>query len=180
MNVAALIKELLQVPNALTLIGILVGVVAGWWFLNVQRKIGAEATASLPLFRFDSNKLPFLVHVTNTNTRQFKINKIGFGTFGRYNNRRKSCSFELTLHAGLLKTDKLLIAEGDSTEIPFDGHEIANQLTREIQRLDMRLTSPELKIWLYLTHGIKVPVDVEPKLSAEIISRINAAPVMTN
>lgn len=173
MNVTTLIGEFSQVSNALTLLGTVVGVVAGWWFFYVPRKIGAMATASLPLFWLDSTKLPFVVHVTNTNTRQFKINKIGFEAFGRYTNRRKSCSYELTITAGLLKTDKLLITESDITEILFDGYDIASQLAHGIHSANIRLTSPELKIWLYLTHGIRVAVNPDPQLSAKIITRIN-------
>jgi hypothetical protein len=179
MNRTTLIGELLEVPNALALLGVavaLVTLVAGWWFFYVPRKIGARATASLPLFWSVNARLPFVVHVTNTNTRQFKINAIGFQTFGRYTNRRKSSSYELTLSGGLLKTDKLLITEGDSTEMPFDGYEIADQLARGMHDANIRLTSPELKIWLYLTHGIKVAVEPDPRLSAEVITRINDAP----
>lgn len=171
-----LIGELLQVSNTLTLLSIVVSVVAGWWFFYLLRKIGAKATASLPLFWFDSTKVPFVVHVINTNTRQFKINAIGFQTFGRYTNRRKSCSYELSLDARLLKTDKLLITEGDSTEISFDGYEIANGLARGICGANIRLSSPELKIWLYLTHGIKIAVEPDLKLSAKIIACINESP----
>jgi hypothetical protein len=180
MNIATLIGELSQVSNALTLLSIVASVVAGWWFFYAPRKIGAKATASLPLFWFDSTKLPFVVHVTNTNTRQFKIKEIRFQTFGRYTNRRKSCSYGLHLDAGLLKTDKLLITEGDSTEISFDGYEIANQLARGIHGANIRLTSPELKILLYLTHGIKVAVELDPKLSAKIITCINETPARTS
>lgn len=180
MEMTTLIGELSQVPNALMLLSIVVSVVAGWWFVYVPRKIGAKGSALLPLFWLDSSKLPFVVHITNTNTRQFKINKIGFETFGRYTNRRKSCSYGLTLAAGLLKTDKLLITEGDSAEIPFDGYEIANQIARGIHGANIRLTSSELKIWLYLTHGMKVGIVPDPKLSAKIINCINEAPARTN
>lgn len=180
MNIAMLIEELSQASNALALLGVVVSVAAGWWFFYVPRKIGAKATASLPLFWFDSTKLPFVVHVINTNTRQFKINGIGFQTFGRYTNRRKSCSYELNLSAGLLKTDKLLITEGDSTEISFDGYEIADQLARGILGANIRLTSPELKIWLYLTHGIKIAVEPDPKLSAKVIAYVNGTPARTD
>jgi hypothetical protein len=181
MNVTALIGELLQVPNALTLFATVVGVVAGWWFFYVPRKIGAKATASLPLFWCGGTELPFVVQVTNINTRQFKINKIGFETFGRYINRRKSCTYELTLHASLLNTEKLLITEGDSTEMRFDGYVIASQLARGIHDANLLLTSSELKIWLYLTHGIKVAVEPNPELSNKIITRIiNEVPAMTN
>jgi len=183
MNRTTLIEELLEVPNALALLGIavaLVTFVAGWWFFYVPRKIGAKATASLPLLWSVSTELPFVVHVTNVNTRQFKINKIGFETFGRYTNQRKSCSYELTLHSSLLNTDKLLITEGDSTEIRFDGHVIANQLARGIQDANLRLTSPELKIWLYLTHGIRVAVEPDPRLCAKIINQINEVPPIAN
>lgn len=176
MNVTTLIGELSQVSNALTLLGTFVGVVAGWWFFYMPRKIGANATASLPLFWSRGTELPFVVHVTNVNTRQFKINKIGFETFGRYKNRRKSCSYELSLHASLLNTDKLLITEGDSTEMRFEGYVIANQLARGIRDANLRLTSPDLKIWLYLTHGIKVAVVPDPRLPAEIIRHINEVP----
>ena len=180
MDITAITQELSQIPNALAVLSIVVTIVAGWWFFYVPRKIGVKATASLPLFRFDTTKFPFVVHITNTNTRQFKINKIGFETFGRYTDRRKSCSYELTLAAGLLKTDKLLITEGDSTETPFDGYEIASQLTHGLNRANIRLTSPELKIWLYLTHGIKVPVEANPNLSDIIIGRINEGPLITS
>jgi len=176
MSATTLIAELSQVPNALALFSIVGSIGAGWWFFYVPRKIGAKATASLPLFWFDSTKLPFVVHVTNTNTRQFKIKEVHFQTFGRYTNRRKSCSYGLHIDAGLLKTDKLLITESDSTEISFDGYAIANQLARGIHDANLRLTSPELKIWLYLTHGIKVAVELDPKLSAKIITCINETP----
>jgi hypothetical protein len=177
---ATLIADLLEVSNALTLLSIVAGVAAGWWFFYVPRKIGAKAMASLAQFWFDNTKLPFVVHVTNTNTRQFKIKEIHFQTFGRYTNRRKSCSQGLHIDASLLKTDKFLITEGDSTEISFDGYEIANELARGIHGANIRLTSPELKIWLYLTHGIKVAVEVDPKLSAKIITHINETPARTS
>lgn len=180
MNITSFIEELSQTSNALALLSIVASVVAGWWFFYVPRRIGAKASASLPLFWFDNTRLPFVVHVTNTNTRQFKINKIGFEIFGRYINRRKSSSYELTLNAGLLKTEQLLITEGDSTEIAFDGYEIANQLSRGIHSANIRLTSSELKIWLYLTHGIKVAVEPDPKLTTKIITSINETPETTS
>ena len=102
-----LIKELSEVSNALALLGLIVtalGLLAAWWFFYVPRKIQIEAKASLPIIWLDPAKLPFTVHVTNKNTRQVKIHKVGFETIGR-----KSGSYELTLAAGLLKTDKLLI-----------------------------------------------------------------------
>jgi hypothetical protein len=182
MNRTTLIGEFLEVPNALALLGIavaLVTFVAGWWFFYSPRKIGAKATASLPLFWSDGNDLPFVVYVTNINTRQFKINAVGFKTFGRYTNRRKSCTYQLTLGSGLLRTDKLLITEGDSTEMRFDGIAIADQLTHGVRGANMRLTSPELEIWLYLTHGIKVPVESDPRLCAKIIAYINEASART-
>lgn len=180
MDMTDLIRQLLQVPNALTLFGIVVTVVLGWWFFYLPRKIGAKATTLLPLFAGGGADFPFVVHVTNTNTRQFKINNIGFETFGRYTDRRKSCSYELTLHASLLNTDKLLIAEGDSTEIRFNGRAIASQLAQGIRDANLRLTSPELKIWLYLTHGIKVAVETDSRLSAKIINHVNEVPAVTN
>jgi hypothetical protein len=180
MSLIGLVKELSQVSNALALLGVIATVLVGWWFYRLPRKIGVKASAALPLFWTDGNELPFVVYVTNINTRQFKINKIGFKTFGRYMNRRKSCTYQLTLSSGLLKTDKLLITEGDSTELRFDGFDIANQIAEGMHRVNMRLTSPELQIWLYLTHGIKAVVEPDPRLSAKVIEYINEASVRTN
>lgn len=172
MNLNTLIEEFSQVSNALAVLSIAVTVVASWWLFYIQRKIGATATASLPLFWLDSSKLPFFIHVTNTNSRQFKIDKIGFQIFGRYTNRTKSCSNELILDVELLGKDKFLITEGDSIDLPFDGYEIGNQLAASNFRAGIQLTSPELKIWLYLTHGSRVAVEPDPKLVAKIISFI--------
>lgn len=178
MDTANLIKELSQVPNALTLIGLALAalaLMAGWWFFYVPRKIGVKAKALLPLWGLDSTRLPFVVHVTNINTRQFKINNVGFETFGRYTNGTKSCSYELIVDISNL-SDKLLIMEAESTQLSFDGYKIANDIANGLRDANLRLTSPKLKIWLYLTHGIKVLVKHETNLSSRVITRINEGP----
>lgn len=177
MDVADLIKELSQVSNALALLGLVMaglGLLAAWWFFYAPRKIQVQAKASLPFIWLDPAKLPFTVHVTNINTRQVKIHKIGFQTIGR-----KSSSFELTLDAGLLNTDKLLITEGDATEVSFDGYKIAYDIARSLQGFNLPLDPTELKIWLYITHGRKIFVEVEPKLSSKIIASITAISAMS-
>jgi hypothetical protein len=178
-----LLTKLSEVSNALTLLSLIAAILAigaSWWFFYVPRKIGVKACATLPFFWLDHATLPFTVHVTNINTRQFKINKVGFQTFGRYTHRRKSCSYELTLDASLLNTDKLLLTEGDSTKVSFDGYKIANDIARNLHGSNLRLISPELKIWLYLTHGIRVPVEADPQLSSKIIACINETPSVVN
>lgn len=173
------ISQLAEVPNALTISVFLVGGIITWLYFHVQRKIGARAEAVLSL-GFDPTRSPFIVCVTNTNTRTFKINNIGFEVDGRYTNRLKGCSYELTISAGLLKTEKLLITEGDSTDVRFDAYELANDLASGIQAADIQLTSPDVKIWLYLTHGIKVQVEPHADLSRKIIGRINGVLPTTN
>lgn len=172
----SLIHEFAQVPNAVALAGVLFGAAAlltGIWFFHAQRKIGAKAVVVLPLFGLDNNQSPFVVRITNTNTRAFKINSIGFEVFGRYVNRRKSCDYELTLGSGLLKTEKLLITEGDSTDVRFIRQDIAIQLANGIRDANIHLVSPDVKIWLYLTHGIKVLVEPHPELSQRLIAHIS-------
>jgi hypothetical protein len=179
MKIEDLVTPLSEVPNALALFSLIAAVLAigaSWWFFYVPRKIGVESNATLPIFWLDHATLPFAVHVTNTNTRQFKINKVGFQTFGRYTHGRKSCSYELTLDASLVKTDKLLLTEGDSTQLSFDGYKLANDIAHGLHRSNLRLVSPELKVWLYLTHGMRVLVETEPDLSSKIIARINETP----
>lgn len=172
-------SQLAEVPNALAIFLFVVGGVITWWYFYVQRKIGARAEAVLPI-GIDPTKSPFIIRVTNTNTRTFKINSIGFEVAGQYTNRRKGCSFELTTSAGLLKTDKLLITEGDSTDIRFDAYELADSLAGHVRTANIRLTSPDVKIWLYLTHGSKVQVEPQTDLSHKIIGRINEAQPRTN
>lgn len=182
MKITELINALSEVSNALALssfIAALFAIGASWWFYYVPRKIGVRAYAALPTLWLDPNVLPFAIHVTNTNTRQFKINKVGFQTFGRYRHRRKSCSYELSLDASLLNTDKVLLTESDSTKVPFDGYKIADDIARSLHHLNIRLVSPELKMWIYLTHGMKVLVETDPNLSGKIIDHINGNPCMT-
>lgn len=173
------ISQLAEVPNVLTISAFVVGGIITWLYFHIQRKIGARAEAVVPL-GIDPTKSPFIVRITNTNTRTFGINKIGFEVAGRYTNRRKACSFELTISAGLLKTDKILITEGDSTDVRFDAYELANDLARGVQAADIQLTSPDVKIWLYLTHRIKVEVEPQTDLSRKIIGRINEVLPATN
>lgn len=172
-------SQLAEVPNALTISLFVVGAIITWWYFYVQRKIGARAEAIVP-FGIDPTKSPFIVRVTNTNTRTFGINKIGFELAGRYTNRRKACSYELTIGTGLLKTDKLLIVEGDSTDVRFDAYELADNVASHVNTANIRITSPEVKIWLYLTHGIKVQVEPQPDVSCKIIGRINETLLRTN
>jgi hypothetical protein len=183
MKIADLITAVSEVPNALALLSLIAAILAigaSWWFYYAPRKIGVKANAALPIFWLDHAILPFSVHVTNTNTRQFKINKVGFQTFARYTYRWKSCSFELTLDASFSNTDKLLLTEGDSTQVSFDGNKIANDIAHHLHRSNLRLVSSELKIWLYLTHGMRVLVETEPKLSSQIIARINETASMVD
>lgn len=176
MDVIDLIKDVSQFSNVLALLGLIMtglGLLAAWWFFYVPRKIQVKAKASLPIIWLDPTKLQFIIHVTNINTRQVKIHKIGFEIIGR-----KSKSYELTLAAGLLSTDKLLIVEGDGAEVSFDGYKIAHDIARGLQEVNLLLDSAELKIWLYITHSRKIFVEVEPNLSRKIIARITATSTM--
>lgn len=172
MNKEGLLDAILEVPNAIAVVSCVGGILAGWAYMQIPRRIGINATAPYPFFRIDPNKLPFIVKITNTNTRQFKISNIGFEVFGRYEGGGKACSYEVTLSASLLQTDKLLITEGDTADISFDGYVIARQLADGIRNAGILLTSTELKVWLYLTHGRKVLVELDRKLSDEIVARI--------
>jgi hypothetical protein len=173
MDFAAWIAELKQLGNTLSLAGVALttlGLVAAWWFFYVPRRIQIAATASLPMFWMDPAKLPFTINAININTRQVKIKKIGFETVGR-----KSSPFELTIDASLFRTDKLLIAEGDNSELPFDGYDIASQIARSLRDLKLPLDPTVLRIWLYITHGRKIPVEVEANLAVRILDRITGA-----
>lgn len=171
MTFAELVSELSQVSNGLTLIGVVVAVgTAGlaWLFFHVPRRIQVIAQASMPILWLDPKKLPFAVKVTNTNTRPVKIRKIGFETKGK-----RSGSYELTLDANLLKTQQLLVAEADETEVTFDGFSIAEGIARGLQGFNLPLDVKTLSIWLYITHGRRIEVAVAPNLALRIIERVN-------
>jgi hypothetical protein len=141
--------------------------VAAWWFFYVPRRIQLAATARLQMFWMDSAKLPFNINATNINTRQVKIKKIGFETVGR-----KSGSYELTIDSSLFKNDKLLIAEGDNTDLPFDGFVIARDMADGLNRFNLPLDPTVFKIWLYITHGRKIPVEVDASLASRILGSL--------
>lgn len=176
MGIQNLLNQFLEVPNAIAIVSIFIGVVgvfATWIFYRIPRKIGIIAKVCVPYFWVGREKLPFTVEVTNTNSRQFKIKSIGFEVFGSYGGRAKTSWYELTIDGSLLETELFLIAEGDSTKISFDGYKIANDIADGLRRANLRLISPDLKTWIYITHGKKVIADPVPVLTEKIIKRIN-------
>jgi hypothetical protein len=177
MTFTELVSQLLQVPNTLTVVGLGITVltgVAAWWFYHAPRRIQIVAEAASPIVWLDPEKLPFAVKVTNTNTRQVKIRKIGFEVVGKKMAGKKSHLYELTLDSNMLKTQRLLIAEADETEVQFDGYKIADDIRRGLQSFNLPSEVTAFRIWLYITHGRKVPVAIAPNLAATVIARINA------
>lgn len=167
-------SELEQLGNSLSLAGVVLtafSLAAAWWFFYAPRQIKISATATAPIFWMDASKLPFTITVTNKNSRQVKVKKVGFETVGR-----KSASYELTIDSSLFQNAKLLIAEGDTAELPFDGHVIANKLAQGLDSFKLPRDPTILKIWVYITHGRKIQVAVDPNLLERILRKITAAP----
>lgn len=156
--------------SSLNATDILIGVASiflAWLAIHLSRKIRVKASAQLPVIPLDSVNVPFNIKVTNTNSRSIKIDKIGFEILNR-----KFGSFELTYDSGLLRAEKLHITEGDNTVVDFKGNEIARQLSDGI-RNSFPLADPVvLKMWLYITHGKAVEIEVEALLSEKILTRI--------
>ena len=175
MTLTELVSQLLQVPNTLTVVGIVIAVLSGvaaWWFYHAPRRIQIVAHAASPIMWLDPEKLPFVVKVTNTNTRQVKIRKVGFEVVGKKVAGKKSHLYELALDSDMLKTQQLLIAEADETEVQFDGYKIADDIRRGLQGFNLPLEVTAFRIWLYITHGRRVAVAVAPNLAATVIARI--------
>jgi hypothetical protein len=173
MTVAEFMNELAQVPNALAFGGIVVGLLAlalAGWVYYVPRKIDVAATAKLPFLNLDPSKRPFTLSILNKNTRQVKVEKIGFETF-----MRPMGYFEYTYGAGLLKTEKLMVTEADHTEIAFDANVVVRDIARSLAEHTSSYQTTMLKVWLYLTHGSRIAVEVEPRLEAEIRAAISLA-----
>jgi hypothetical protein len=176
MTLTELVSQLLQVPNTLTVLGIAVAVltaVAAWWFYHAPRRIQIVAQASSPILWLDPGKLPFVVKVTNTNTRQVKIRKVGFEVVGKKVAGKKSHLYELTLDSNMLKTEQLLIPEADETEVQFDGYKIADDIRTGLQGFNLPVDVTAFRVWLYITHGRRVAVAVAPNLAATVIARIH-------
>ncbi|XLZ68576.1 hypothetical protein ABT364_18775 [Massilia sp. SR12] len=142
-------------------------------FYILPRRLRITAVARPPWCYIDSRR-PFTLTVTNKNTRQVKIEKIGFETF-----MRPLGYFEYSYSANLLKTDKLLVSEGDLTEVAFDVHKLADDMGRSLAAQTSTYQPRELKVWLYLTHGSRITVDVDSKLEEQIRSAIAAAVAST-
>lgn len=169
--------ELAQLGNSLSLAGVVlttIGLVAAWWFFYAPRRIKLSASASMPIFWMDTTKLPFTINATNINSRQVKIKRVGFETVGR-----KSGSYELTIDLSKSKNEKLLIAEGDNAELPFDGYVIARDLARGLDGLKLPRDPTAFKIWLYITHGRRIPVVVDENLTKTILIAIAGQPAST-
>lgn len=176
MTLTELGTQLLQVPNTLTVVGIGIAVltgVAAWWFYHAPRRIQIIAEVASPIVWSVPEKLPFVVKVTNTNTRQVKIRKVGFEVVGKKIAGKKSYLYELTLDSNMLKTQQLLIAEADETEVQFDGYKIADDIRRGLQGFNLPLEVTAFRVWLYITHGRRVAVVIAPDLAAKVIARIN-------
>lgn len=163
--------------NALTIIGLVIAAVtlfAGWWFFYSPRKIRLIAKASFPFMRTNPAIRPFDLFVTNTNTRQVSIDKVGFETIGRKERGRKTFTHELTMSTSLFPTDKLLITESENAKMSFDVDDIIHQLTSGLKGFGLPLNPVQLKIWLYITHGKKFPVEVDENLSSHILVGISS------
>ena len=167
-----LIAKLLQPEIVVGIISALltsVGLPLMLVFYILPRRLRITAVARPPSFYIDS-KRPFTVSVTNKNTRQVKIEKVGFETF-----IRQLGYFEYSYSADILKTDKLLVAEAEHTEIAFDVHKVADDMGRSLAAQTNTYKPRMLKVWLYLTHGSRVAVEVDPKLLEHICTAIAAA-----
>jgi hypothetical protein len=173
MKLNELIFELLQVSNGLTLVGIAISVLAlvlAGWVFYVPRKLDVAAAAKPPFLNLDPSKRPFTVSILNKNTRQVKVEKIGFETF-----MRPMGYFEYTYGSGLLKTEKLMVTEADHTEITFDANAVVRDIARSLADHTSSYQTTMFKAWLYLTHGSRIAVEVEPLLEAEIRAAISVA-----
>lgn len=168
-----LLATLSEPANLIAIVGTLLtalGIALTVGFYILPRRIHVKAFAKPPLFSFDASKQPFTVQVVNQNTRQVKIEKIGFETFVRGFGYH-----ELTYSAGLLRTEKLLVTESEHTEITFDGNAIARDIAGGVSPRRSSYNSKTFKIWLYLTHGSRVEVKTDPGLSQRIRAAISEA-----
>lgn len=173
MNIPKLIEQFLEVPNALALGSFAVAVLAllfSIWIFYIPRKINVTATAELPIIWFEPSKRPFTITITNKNTRQVKIDKIGFETF-----MRPFGYFESTYSAGLLKTEKLLVTEADRTDITFDLNKITRDMGSSLSAQTNTYRPKMLKIWIYLTHGSRISAKIDAKLEEQFRAAIVSA-----
>jgi hypothetical protein len=103
-----------------------------------------------------------------------KVDKVGFETF-----MRPYGYFEYTCSARLLKTDKLLVTEGDHTEIVFDINAVAQSMGEALSSKTLTYAPQMLKMWLYLTHGSRISVEVDSKID-ELLRQAIVSAVATS